>query len=86
MARRHASIKISGVPKIVSISIAGYNIDTSTEDIKSHCGKLRITLKLSKSLPTKATWYLAFIKTVLDSDREILLSANSGLSTVVSFK
>ena len=52
-------------------------METSTEDIKSHCGELGITLKLCESLPTKAIWYSAFKIAVLDGDRETLLSAES---------
>ena len=77
MGRRHANSKISGVPKICNIFIGGCSLDTSTDEIKSHCDELGITLKFCESLPTKATWYSAFKKGALEIDRETLLSADS---------
>ena len=60
MGRRHTNNKTSGVPKICNIFVGGCSLDSSTDDIKSHCDELVITLKLCESLPTKATWFSAF--------------------------
>ena len=77
MGRRQANSKFSGVPKLCNIFVGGCSLETSAEEIKSHCGELGITLKLCENLPTKAPWYTAFKIVALERDKETLLSADS---------
>ena len=68
---------LSGVERIYDLFVGGCNRDTTVDDIKKCCTSLEVDLKKVELMQTKSEWYSAFKISMKQSDRDMLMNADS---------
>ena len=68
---------LSGVERIYDLFIGGCERETTVNDIKDYCKSLGVELKKVELMQTKSEWYNAFKISMKQSERDMLMSADS---------
>ena len=74
---RRNPIGLSGVERIYDLFIGGCDRETTVNDIKDYCKSLGVELKKVELMQTKSEWYNAFKISMKQSERDMLMSADS---------
>ena len=68
---------LSGVERIFDLFVGGCNRETTINDISDYCKSLGVELKKVELMQTKSEWYNAFKISMKQSERDMLMSADS---------